>query len=84
MDEELKREADIILQGIGLNMSSAVNLFIRQVVNSGGLPFMPTLDRDRLIKAKRQEHLNALLTFAQHNRRIDADYKFSRDAIYDR
>jgi len=32
MDDELRKEADTILNELGLNMSSAVNLFVKQLV----------------------------------------------------
>ena len=36
---EIKKEAEVILNGLGLNISSAVNLFLKQVVNYRGIPF---------------------------------------------
>lgn len=39
MDADLKLETEYILKNIGLTMSSAVNLFCRQVVNQGKIPF---------------------------------------------
>ena len=37
--EEIKKGAEVILNGLGLNISSAVNLFLRQVINYRGIPF---------------------------------------------
>ncbi|MBC8198697.1 MAG: type II toxin-antitoxin system RelB/DinJ family antitoxin [Desulfobacterales bacterium] len=37
--EDVKKNAGIILTGLGLNMSSAVNLFLKQVINYRGIPF---------------------------------------------
>ncbi|MBW1939314.1 MAG: type II toxin-antitoxin system RelB/DinJ family antitoxin [Deltaproteobacteria bacterium] len=37
--EEIKKGAEVILSGLGLNMSSAVNLFLKQVINYRGIPF---------------------------------------------
>jgi len=36
---EIKRGAEAILNDLGLNISSAVNLFLRQVINCRGIPF---------------------------------------------
>lgn len=36
---EIKEGAEIILNGLGLNISSAVNLFLKQVINYKGIPF---------------------------------------------
>ena len=37
--EETKKGAEVILNGLGLNISSAVNLFLKQVINYRGIPF---------------------------------------------
>lgn len=37
--EEIKKGAEAILDGLGLNISSAVNLFLKQVINYKGIPF---------------------------------------------
>ena len=37
--EDVKKGAEVILNGLGLNISSAVNLFLRQVINFRGIPF---------------------------------------------
>ena len=39
LDEGIKREAKPILEELGLNISSATNIFLRAVVRCGGLPF---------------------------------------------
>lgn len=39
VDEETKRGATEILKEVGLSMSTAVNLFLKQVINHNGLPF---------------------------------------------
>lgn len=39
MDEELKKQAEQLFSDLGLNMTTAVNVFIRQAVNYGGIPF---------------------------------------------
>jgi len=39
MDEAVKKEAEELLQGLGLSMSTAINLFARAVIREQGLPF---------------------------------------------
>ena len=84
MDEELRKEADAILDELGLNMSSAVNIFVKQLVRQGGLPFTPTLETRQAIDNKRRERLDSLMNFASQNKRIESGYKFERDECYDR
>ncbi len=42
---ELKHEAEAVLDAIGLSTADAIRVFLRQVVNIGGLPFQPTAKR---------------------------------------
>ena len=39
MDEELKKQAEKLFADLGMNMSTAINVFIRQSIYYGGLPF---------------------------------------------
>ena len=84
MDEELRKEADAILDELGLNMSSAVNIFIKQLVRQGGLPFTPTLETRQALENRQRERLDSLLYFTSQNKSIESGYKFVRDDVYDR
>ena len=39
VDEDLKREADKLFSDLGLNMSVAINMFLKAAVNSESIPF---------------------------------------------
>ena len=39
VDEELKKQATDLFAQLGLDMSSAMNMFLRQCVLRGGIPF---------------------------------------------
>lgn len=39
VDEEVKRKAEAIFNELGLNMSTAMNMFLRYSVRYGGIPF---------------------------------------------
>jgi DNA-damage-inducible protein J len=43
-DAEVKANAEKIFEQLGLNMSTAVNIFLRQAIRYGGLPFEVKLD----------------------------------------
>ena len=43
-DAEVKAAAEQIFDALGLNMSTAVNIFLRQAIRQGGLPFEVKLD----------------------------------------
>ncbi len=46
VDEELKKQTENLLSDMGLNMTTAVNIFLRQVVRTGGIPFEITTKTD--------------------------------------
>ena len=39
IDSETKKQATTILNDLGLSMSTAINLFLKQVIKTDGLPF---------------------------------------------
>lgn len=39
MDTELKKQADAMFSDMGLNMTTAMTMFLRQVVRQGRIPF---------------------------------------------
>ena len=43
LDNNLERSAADTLARMGIDVSTAINMFLRQVVNDQGLPFQPTL-----------------------------------------
>lgn len=45
IDKETKQQAAELFAALGLDMSSAVNLFLRQCILHGGLPFAVELPR---------------------------------------
>jgi DNA-damage-inducible protein J len=45
IDEKLKRDAEAIFSELGLNMSTALNLFLRYSVRYGGIPFELRIDK---------------------------------------
>ncbi len=45
INPELKQEADLLFAALGLSTADAIRLFLQQAVNTGGLPFQPTVKR---------------------------------------
>lgn len=39
IESEVKKEATVILDELGLSMSTAVNAFLKALVREGGMPF---------------------------------------------
>jgi len=57
VEPELKREAAAVLKASGLNLSTAIRLFLRGVVQQGGLPMdMPRPNATTLAAIKAAKH----------------------------
>jgi len=46
MDDQLKKQAETLFENLGMNMSTAFNVFVRQAVRDGGIPFKITVRSD--------------------------------------
>lgn len=63
MDKEIKEQADSIFSELGLNMTTAVNMFLRTTVRENGIPF------DLKLKALNEITIQAI----EEGRRIAGD-----------
>ncbi len=50
-DKELKENCEKLFESLGLNMSTAINIFLRQSLRVGGLPFEVKLDAPEPFKS---------------------------------
>ena len=57
MDEELKKNFDMICTELGLNMTAAINVFARAVVRKHGIPFDLTINDGFFYSEANQERL---------------------------
>lgn len=67
VDEDVKREAEIMLDKLGLNISALVNMTLRQLIMDEALPFLPKCkssenmkSRKSFIKAINEAHKQAI------------------------
>lgn len=59
MDEEVKRQFDVICGELGMSMSTAFNIFAKAVVRKDGFPFELSLDRPNAETVAAIEDVNA-------------------------
>jgi len=52
IDDDLKARADNIFEEMGLNMTTAFTMFIRQTIRQGGIPFEITTKPDPFYNAE--------------------------------
>ena len=47
LDSEVKKQAEVLFEELGMSFSTAVNVFIRQCLREGRLPFQPSLNQPK-------------------------------------
>ncbi|WP_251374950.1 type II toxin-antitoxin system RelB/DinJ family antitoxin [Peptoniphilus rachelemmaiella] len=45
MDKQVKQDSEQIFQELGMNLTTAINVFLRQAVRTGGFPFEVKLEQ---------------------------------------
>lgn len=59
VDEQTKSSAKKILEEIGLDMSSAIKMFLKQISVKKGIPFTPALTENGMTKEEEDEIIKA-------------------------
>ncbi|MGI6649648.1 MAG: type II toxin-antitoxin system RelB/DinJ family antitoxin [Bacillota bacterium] len=76
VDKELKRKAEAIFSELGLNMSTAMNMFLRYSVRYGGIPFDLRLDTPN-------EETRAAIDDVNNNRNMSKTFDSVKDLMDD-
>ena len=78
IDDALKRDCEAVLEDLGLSMSGAVTLFLKQVVKQRAIPFVISCDR-----LPRENYANLCATSLRERgdiaRRFAAEMRESND-----
>lgn len=61
INPDVREEIEKIYEKNGLTLTQAINIFIQQSINAGGLPFAVTEDNAEYIKAQSMKRLMAEL-----------------------
>jgi len=80
VDDELKTNGEMILEELGLSMSSAFVIFLKQVIRRKGLPFPVTLTE---YERNKEDGIGDLLRYSENNRLLDSTFVFTRDDCYE-
>ena len=78
VEPEVKAQAELIMEQLGISASTAINMFYRQIIRWNGMPFRPTLAApqalDELTPAEFDAAMSAGLREAQagQSRPLDA------------
>lgn len=63
VDDNLKEESKEILDSLGLDLSSGIKIFLKQVVLNKGIPFEVTLNKPDIVNALDDIKNNRVETF---------------------
>jgi len=75
IEENIKAKANKTLSSLGLDMSTAVKMFLSQVITENGLPFTPTNNKTTL-----RDRWDKQTSYALKNGKI---YKTGKDVLAD-
>jgi len=68
IDDELKARADNIFDELGMNMTTAFTMFIRQTIRQGGIPFEVTTRIDPFYSADNMKVLRKSIQEAEEGK----------------
>ena len=75
LDSEVKEQAQLVFNHLGMDMTTAINIFLRQAIQYQGLPFDVRLDENRKL-------LEVLTDFDQ-NRNMSQSFESVSDLMED-
>ena len=70
IDDELKTRAESIFEELGLNMTTALTMFIRQTIRQGGIPFEVTTRTDPFYNPENMKVLRKSIKEAEEGKLI--------------
>ena len=75
LDSEVKEQAQQVFSNLGMDMTTAINIFLRQAIQYQGLPFDVRLDENR--------KLLEILTDLDQNRNMSQSFESVSDLMED-
>ena len=75
LDSEVKEQAQQMFSNLGMDMTTAINIFLRQAIQYQGLPFNVRLDENR--------KLLQVLTDLDQNRNMSQSFESVSDLMED-
>ena len=75
LDSEVKEQAQQVFSNLGMDMTTAINIFLRQAIQYQGLPFDVRLDENR--------RLLEVLTNLDQNRNMSQSFESVSDLMED-
>ena len=83
IEPELKKQAEEILEKLGISASTAINMYYRQIVEKNGIPMELSLNNSPNIPVYEdlsEEELSRMIT-ESHKQYLEGDYMALEDAL---
>jgi len=73
MDSEVKKQCEVLYKELGMNLTTAINVFLRQSIRAGGFPFEVRLDKPNAVTMAALKEAEQLLHDADAKRYTDVE-----------
>ena len=73
IEDSLKEKADFLFDELGINMTTAVNIFVRQAVRQGCIPFDITINTDPFYSVRNMTVLKQSIADADAGKMTEHD-----------
>lgn len=67
VDEDIKKDVEVLFNSLGLNISTAVNMFFRQSLMEEAIPFQSKLKHRHITLRERLKNFNGEYAFEEWN-----------------
>ena len=57
IDPNVKKQAETILNNMGMDMTTAINIYLHQVINDSAIPFQPHIDIPNEVTLQAMENI---------------------------
>lgn len=84
VDRDLKEQAEILFERLGLNMSTALNVFLRKSVDEGAIPFPVSAKNSSFERTQTQSDITASFEASVQNELLEHRQKGLPVARYDK
>ncbi len=80
IDEKTKKSAQQILQKLGMDLSTAINIYLVQIIEQHGIPF-PILTENGMTQAEEQKILKEIAWAKKNGKRYSSTKEMFKDIL---
>lgn len=81
INPEIKKEVESIYANCGMTLTDAINAFLQQTINVGGMPFILNQDSEKVLKKQAIELLMAELKLGEASVLSDSDWISEKEML---